>query len=281
MLLTAFRRETPIYYLMRSNREEAELAVTDIYKDQYVSKVLDEYTSQYELKQQSKQDFAQIFSPQQRRQTLVGSLLCVLQQFSGINCCVFYSTKIFKEVYADQATLFTIFNGFNLIIFAFVGGLFINRFGRKIILIGGTAMCGILLGVLSLMSKLRADQIADGDKSGTYNAFIVILIFLYCSSFGMSLGPITWIYLSQILSEPGVGFCTAINWLSTLIITLIFPTLSDYSLPLSFLIFASCCALGLVFLFTMVKETKGLTQVEIQRLFTSESALLGSTSDNA
>lgn len=135
-----------------------------------------------------------------------------------------------------------------------MGGFFINKMGRKIILIGGDIVCGISLGLLALFSKMHENN----KDNSSYSLLIVILIFLYSSAFGMSLGPVVWIYNAEILSEAGISFATAVNWLCTIIVTFTFPILSDYSMPLSFLIFGGCCALGLVFLLTMIKETKGL-----------------------
>lgn len=75
--------------------------------------------------------------------------------------------------------------------------------------------------------------------------------------FGASLGPIVWIYLSEIVPENGVALGAAASWVCTIVISLIFPLLAEHYIWVCFLFFSGCVALGFFYSIVKVKETKG------------------------
>jgi hypothetical protein len=83
--------------------------------------------------------------------------------------------------------------------------------------------------------------------------------------FGFSLGPIVWILIPEILPDVAVGVAVVFNWMSAMLIVLFFPML-----PFghnNFFIFAGFCLIGLIFIGVNVRETKGKTYEEIERLY--------------
>lgn len=96
---------------------------------------------------------------------------------------------------------------------ALTAGLIIDKAGRKSILIFGNFLC---IGFLCAMSFLMWKNNYDLAK---------YVILLYTFSFGMSLGPIVWIYIAEILPDKGVGIAVFTNWMCVLVIGLFFPIL--------------------------------------------------------
>ena len=51
-------------------------------------------------------------------------------------------------------------------------------------------------------------------------------ILLYAFAFGVSLGPVVWFYIPEILPAKGISIAVFINWMSALIIGLCFPIMA-------------------------------------------------------
>lgn len=138
---------------------------------------------------------------------------------------------------------------------ALASGLVLNKFGRKTILIWGTMISGIFLAVLAVL------KIIDNDS---LSFICVICIFAYYMAFNFSLGPIVWLYCSEILPGKGISIATMFNWTGATIIVFMVPYLS---LLVLFIIYASVCFGGMFFMMTFMKETKDKTKAEISMMF--------------
>src|SRR6185312_14393831 len=58
----------------------------------------------------------------------------------------------------------------------------------------------------------------------TISALEITLMLLFVTLFEFSLGPITWIYMSEVMTEKGVSLGTLANWLFTILMALLTPT---------------------------------------------------------
>ena len=178
---------------------------------------------------------------------------------------MFYSDKILKgdvdsdqvsDFDADVAKIFTILIGCILIFSSWLSGKFIDKFGRKSILLLGEVLCSITLALLSVLGFL------DLYTPSKY------IILVYMLSFGISLGPIVWLYLPEILPEKGVSLAASANWVGCGIIGIGFPIVKNaINIEGTFLIFLVCCLVALVYMFFCVKETKGKSHEEIEAMF--------------
>lgn len=82
---------------------------------------------------------------------------------------------------------------------------------------------------------------------------------MFCFGYCVSLGPIAWLYNAEILPAKGVSFSTIFNWVSVVFITLLFPVVNGKFGPHPiFYFFAACCVCCLIFVFMLIRETKGL-----------------------
>ena len=91
-------------------------------------------------------------------------------------------------------------------------------------------------------------------------------------SFGISLGPVVWLYLPEILPEKGVSIAALANWVFCGIIGFCFPIVNkSIKIQGTFLIFLICCVFSLFYVFFFVKETKGKSSEEIEQMFTGET----------
>jgi Na+/melibiose symporter-like transporter len=77
--------------------------------------------------------------------------------------------------------------------------------------VGGDAVCTVTLFALAFFSY-------EFTKSDSYKYLVIAFLFAYLIAFQLSLGPITWIYLAEILPEKGVSIAVLFNWIATSIV---------------------------------------------------------------
>ena len=86
-------------------------------------------------------------------------------------------------------------------------------------------------------------------------------------AFEISSGPITWIYLAEILEDKAMGLCAALIWLGTLVISAVLPTIAasvgNDRIGLIWLTCGATTSFGWIYLYLNMPETKGKTNQEI------------------
>ena len=259
--LLVFTKETPKYLVYNNEREKAEEALSQIYKEEHVEEQLQilEQAREAEEKKE-KVTYKDLISPKYRNRLFIGCFLNFLLPMTGINAFIFYSTDIFSNGRtADAAVTLSIIFILLSVIATLSSGQLIHRFGRKTILIWGDITITITLIVTSILFLYDSYQA------------LIYPIFLFIVLFNLTFGPMLWIYVAEILPDIGVGIAVVFNWLGTSLVALLFPLISSKDAlgpgP-SFGIFAAYCIFALFVLMACVKETYGLTPAQINELFT-------------
>lgn len=198
--------------------------------------------------------YSALFNIKKYRKPLVlACLLSILQQLSGINTFIFYSTSIYQQITGTKnfANVFTAGLGlFNMLSTMFCL-LFIEKYGRKVMLMQGC------LGMCACHLALFLFGILDLNAAAS-----LPVMLLYVGFFESSVGPVLWIYCSETLTDRGVGIAVALNWVFTGIIGLFPLFLEVVQISYAFLIFACICAGGFLFILLFIPETKGKTKEE-------------------
>lgn len=98
----------------------------------------------------------------------------------------------------------------------------------------------------------------------------------FVAAFEFGPGPIVWMYMSEIMNDKGVSIGTLLNWTFTLIIGLITPVLFNSLKPgMPFIMFGIFCGLGTIFVYFFMKETKGLSDAEVKKLYRTDRDIIG------
>ncbi|KAL4473817.1 hypothetical protein ABPG74_022681 [Tetrahymena malaccensis] len=257
-LFLFFNHETPFYYILKNEPEKCKQFLQKIYKPQFVDEVQSEVEQQVEKVKQSSEGYLDMFKPQYRKRLLIACSLQLFQQFSGINAVIMYSSNIFKDNNYDftVTNLLSLISNIVLLFAAFLSGFFVNRLGRRVILIYGSALSGAFQLGLAILSKIDNKDLS---------ILSVSFIFCYYIAFNFSLGPIVWLYCSEILPEKGISIATMSNWIGATIIVLVLPYFK-YLWPL-FIFYAAMCFACVAFTIFMVKETKGKSKLEITNMY--------------
>ncbi|HDY90232.1 MAG TPA: MFS transporter [bacterium] len=207
---------------------------------------------------------SELFKPGLRLVLLVGVLLAIFQQITGINTVIYYAPKIFlKAGYenASSALLAQVIVGVTNFIFTIIAISTIDKFGRKPLLMIGLAGMGIsfvLAGFAMHTSTIGA-------------TWILIPIIAYVAFFAMSLGPVVWVLLSEIFPTKirgrAMSIATMVLWISCFAVAQTFPWLVEKIEEKTFFMFGGICVAAFIFVKYMVTETKGKTLEEIEKMW--------------
>jgi MFS family permease len=176
----------------------------------------------------------------------------IIQQLSGMNAVMYYSTNIFLLAFdgsENMAQIMAIVTTIVNFIATIVAVCVIDRFGRRPLLLiaeAGTCIFSVLLVI--------------GYKTNT-PGLLIASVFLYVASFAVGIGPIPWLITSEMTptyAASSVGAAsTCINWCMNFLIGQVFPVIFAAIQGWSFLIFAVICLFAFVFTFFCLPETKG------------------------
>jgi len=205
----------------------------------------------------------EIFKPSSRKVMMIGFLLAVLVQVSGINTIVDYAPKILLAagVEINNALLQTSFVGFINFVFTFVAILFIDKAGRRTLYLIGSMGMVITLLMLAVSFYLKMEGI-----------FTLICILMFIAFFASCIGPVFWTLVSEIFPNrirgKALAFASFTQWIFNFLVVLLFPHfLASVGGAKTFLFLALMSLLQWLFTFLYVPETKGKSLEEIERLW--------------
>ncbi|KAG6516321.1 polyol transporter 5-like [Zingiber officinale] len=210
------------------------------------------------------------------RRVLIAALgIHFFQQASGIDSVVLYSPRVFEAagLKSDNAQLgTTVAVGFTKTLFILVATFFVDRVGRRPLLLGSFA--GMIVSLAALGIGLTAvDRHGVGGHQLQWAVALSISSTLaYVAFFSIGAGPITWVYSSEIfplrLRALGAAIGVAVNRVTSGVITMTFLSLSHaITLGGSFFLYSGIATVAWVFFFTFLPETRGRTLEEMQELF--------------
>ncbi|MDH6292835.1 sugar porter family MFS transporter [Rhodococcus opacus] len=202
-----------------------------------------------------------------RRLMIIGALLGVFQQFTGINSIMYYGTQLLQTAgfSGDGAIVANTANGLFSLLGITVGILLINKVNRRTMLIGGMSLI-VLFHVLVGSSALLLPD--NAIKPFVVLIFVVLFVFTMQGT----LGPLVWLMLAEIfplkIRSFAMGVCVFVLWMANAVVTFGFPPLvSALGIASTFFVFAGIGVLGVVFIATMVPETRGKSLEEFEDKF--------------
>lgn len=200
----------------------------------------------------------------------IGIALSVFQQITGINAILYYGNDIFKMMGAGESAAMVnqIVVGLAMMIFTTVAIFTVEKFGRKPLLMIGTAGMGVFIFIFG--------QLIYG---GILNVSNLIVLVLYIAFFSFSQGPIVWVYLSEIFPNKvrGVAMSIAVfaQWLANYAVSQTFPMMADtegylhkeFNGAFPFWLYGGFCVIAVIFIWKFVPETKGKSLEELESLW--------------
>jgi MFS transporter, SP family, arabinose:H+ symporter len=195
-----------------------------------------------------------------RKPILLAILIAFFNQMSGINAILYFAPRIFElaGLGAKAALLQSIGIGITNLVFTFVGLWLIDRLGRRTLLYIGSVGYITSLGL-----------VAWGFFTGHFS-IVPVCIFAFIAAHAIGQGAVIWVFISEIFPNrhraEGQSVGCGTHWIFAALLTTFFPkVVSDFPIGYVFSFFAGMMVLQLIWVITMVPETKGASLEQIQR----------------
>jgi len=202
---------------------------------------------------------------------LIGSVLSMLQQFTGINAVLYYGADIFEKALGfgkEDILMQQVLLAFVNLVFTFVAMFTIDKLGRKPLIYAGSA--GMLIGFLLLGITLQQQAVG-------FLSLLGVLIFI--GSFAMSMGPVVWVMLSEMfpnkIRSVAMAVAVAAQWAANYFVAQTFPMVMSsetnngpfWNGSLPYFIFILFIVFIIIFTFKFIPETKGKSLEELENVW--------------
>ncbi|MGW5732817.1 MULTISPECIES: sugar porter family MFS transporter [Streptomyces] len=199
----------------------------------------------------------------------IGIGLSVFQQLVGINVIFYYSNQLWQSIGKDPSSsfLYSFETSIVNIIGTVIAMIFVDRIGRKPLAIIGSAGMALALFTCAWAFSYRT---GSGDNVSLPNAqglTAIIAANAFVLFFALSWGVVVWVLLGEIfpnrIRAAALGVAASAQWLANFAITKTFPSMSEWSLTGSYIIYGAFAVISIPFVMKFVKETKGKTLEEM------------------
>jgi len=256
--------ETPRFLLLKGRPDEARRVAERIEPAFWNQLQMQEL----QIMQQKPTDTS--LTPESKRIRMIGITLACLQQVTGINVFLYYAPELFKHagISTNAALVQTVALGAVNVAFTVIAMVFVDRIGRKPLWVAGAIGMGCCLCAVGL-------SMSWGHVGGS----LLFFALAYMAFFACSVGPVTWVLLSEIFPLRSRGrlmaTATVALWIANFVVSQTFPPLDQspwliehFHHGFPFLVYAFFCFIGLWFVATRFPETKGRTLEEIEEWWT-------------
>ena len=260
LVLAFFIPESPRWLALKGMDGEARATLTHIGGAGYAGSEL-AAVKQANAAATEQGGLGMLFGRPFRRVLLLGVVIAVFQQWCGTNVIFNYAQEIFQSAgYEIGDVLFNIVvTGVANVVFTVVAIFTVDRLGRRaLMLLGAGGLCAIYL-ILGVCYYFHVTGF-----------FMIVLVVLAIACYAMTLGPCTWVLISELFPNRvravAVATCTFALWVGSSTLTYTFPLLNtalgSYG---TFWIYSAVCLFGLLFFAFRLPETKGKSLEELEK----------------
>ncbi|MEU5918042.1 sugar porter family MFS transporter [Streptomyces sp. NPDC004288] len=190
----------------------------------------------------------------------VGIGLSVFQQLVGINVAFYYSATLWQSVGIDPSSSF--FYSFTTSIINIIGTVIamvlVDRVGRKPLALVGSIGMAI---ALAFEAWAFSADLVDGKLPETQGVVALVAAHVFVLFFALSWGVVVWVFLGEMfpnrIRAAALGVAASAQWIANWAITASFPSLADWNLSGTYIIYTVFAVLSIPFVLRYVKETKG------------------------
>lgn len=212
---------------------------------------------------------SRLFTPGLRRPLLLGLLLPLFSQFSGINAVIYYGPRILNNagIPIGNALVGQMLFGLANFLFTLVAIWKVDSIGRRPLYLWGSAGACIALAATGIC-------FATG-HTGNFSLVTCIVLFLAC--FAFSIGPLKFVIATEIfptaLRGRAMGLSILVMWIADAVVGQLTPVLLGSIGPaMTFSFFSACCLLSFIVVYLLLPETRGESLEEIAKLWEKNTA---------
>ncbi|MGV9313146.1 sugar porter family MFS transporter [Streptomyces sp. NPDC003691] len=260
-LLSFVIPESPRYLLSAGKREQAKKVLVEV-EGEHTD--LDRRVAEIEtaMRREHKSTFRDLLGSRFGFLAIVwvGIGLSVFQQLVGINVVFYYSTTLWQSVGIDPTSsfLYSFTTSIVNIIGTVIAMVFVDRIGRRPLALIGSAGMAV---ALAFEAWAFSAPLVDGKLPNTEGVVALVAAHVFVLFFALSWGVVVWVLLGEMfpnrIRAAALGVAASAQWIANWAITASFPSLSDWNLSATYIIYACFATLSIPFVLLFVKETKG------------------------
>ena len=261
LVMAAFLPESPRWLVKVGRYEQAGKVLSHIFRNG-AEKELETIKQTVAKESATKKHFLDVFSQKYRKPLIIAMLLAAFAQFSGINVVFYYGTSMLESagLKADGALSGMAVIGFCNMIFTTIAMAFVDKVGRRKLLQFGT------VGAIACLAGIGASF-----NSGA-NTMLIVLMCAFVAFFAFSLGPIKFIFASEIfptnIRSHAMAIVILTMWGTDTIVGQFTPSLREAVGPsVTFFIFAAILVPQIFMVWKWMPETAGRSLEEIEADF--------------
>jgi sugar porter (SP) family MFS transporter len=268
--------DTPRSLIRRGQPDQARAVLVGLRGDTAeTEREFAEITS-LERRQHDSRTLARLSAPWVRKLLLLGALLAVFQQITGINAIVYYAPTILTGFGVSKTTalLFGFLNGLVNIgtIALVVRSKVVDRRGRKPVLLAG------LVGMSASLFAVGAAVLILPVNSPALFVVAAAAFVVFTNTFSATWGPVLWVMLAEIfplaIRGAAMAIATLFNWLAAFVISLAFPSFVAFAgIGAAFIVFAVVGVVLFPVVWLMVPETKERSLESLEAAFRSSAGI--------
>lgn len=261
--LIFYNFDTPLFTYIKDLEEDVTKQVLkEIYKNDFETNAVYREIVRIteEIKEKRNLSFLDLFkNSKYRKKTLICIAIVIGSVFVGSDALIFYSNLIFLSyTSSENSTIYTNIIGFSQLVGSIIAVSFVEHINRKKLFLYGYLGMILLLIISGILFYFDI-----------YNLVIAAMIAIITYNV-MTVGPLTHLYISEVLPEKGLALAYSILYLAKLIMILTFKPIENSSISFEGLFFIYSCltVVNLIVIYFNLEETHGKTLQQIEELYT-------------
>jgi SP family arabinose:H+ symporter-like MFS transporter len=261
LVMAAMLPESPRWLVKNGRHEKAGQVLSRIFRNG-AKEELEVITATVAAEGADRKRFSDVFQQRYRKPLIIAMLLAAFAQFSGINVVFYYGTSMLESagLKADSALSGMAVIGFCNMIFTTIAMAFVDRLGRRMLLQAGTV--GAIACLVGIGSSFSTGA----------NTALIVLMCTFVAFFAFSLGPIKFIFASEIfptnIRSHAMSIAILTMWLTDTLVGQFTPALRDGVGPAgAFFIFAAILVPQIFLVWKVMPETAGRSLEEIENTY--------------
>jgi len=264
---------SPRWLVKNGKIEEAKSVITKVNMEADPNHIIKEIKES--LDEDVIEHLKYLFKKPYLRLVIIGILIGMFNQFTGINVVMYYSAKIFLAAgfSSESSILQTVIVGATNLVFTLIAMAVIDKLGRKKMLLLGALLMTAFLGLFAYLFLASIQGLG-----------LLIMLVLFVGSFAFSQGAVVWVILSEMFPNNIRARATSIGsfslWVFCFVTTLLFPIVlglfekedgTNNGIAYIFLFYAVMTLISFFFFKKYLFETKGKTLEELEKVTLKQS----------
>ncbi|KAK1580708.1 high-affinity glucose transporter [Colletotrichum navitas] len=230
--------------------------------------------------------FKGLVAPRMYKRVLLGMSIQMWSQLSGMNVMMYYIVYIMQSAGIGNPLLSASIQYIINVVMTLPAILFIDKLGRRPLLIGGSFMMMALLFISGALQQYYGEANTDETRESlnesaswiikeqySVSAAIVSCSYIFVATFATTWGPVSWTYPAEIfpikIRAKAVSLAARTNWFWNMVLAFAVPPLLWNINYRMYYIFAAFNALAFLHTAFFAPETKGFTLEEMDDVFNS------------